>query len=159
MRYFLFDVITQLQLNEELRARKCVTLTDEVLHDHFPDIPVYPGALIIEGLAQAAGFLFEVSANQDTSRPVRRAVLSTVEKMKFKKPTGPGEVLEYRAKIDSVIDEVAMISVEARVGDEVRVQGRVMMTLLEVASNALTAQRLQIYHIWCRELSSCPVLR
>lgn len=159
MRYFLFDVIKELHLGESITAHKCVTLTDEVLHDHFPDIPIYPGALITEGLAQVAGFLFETSFNQDTTLPVKRAVLSTVDKMKFKIPTRPGEVLIYTAKIDSVIDEAAMISVEARVGDEVRVQGRLMMTLLAVESNALTAQRLQIYRIWCRELNPCPVLR
>ncbi|MFP5490227.1 MAG: 3-hydroxyacyl-ACP dehydratase FabZ family protein [Bacteriovoracia bacterium] len=159
MRYFLFDVIKELKLGETIKARKCVTLTDEVLHDHFPDIPIFPGALIIEGLAQVAGFLLETTHNQDASRPVRRAVLSTVDKMKFKIPSRPGDALDYFAKIDSLIDETAMLSVEARCGDEIRVQGRLMMTLLEVESNALTAQRLQIYKIWSRELQPCPILR
>src|SRR5262249_56251763 len=57
MRYFLVDKVTELVPGERIRGVKCVSLSDEVLHDHFPDFPVMPGALIVEAGAQLAGFL------------------------------------------------------------------------------------------------------
>ena len=44
MRYYLIDKVTALQVGTSATGVKCVTLTDEVLHDHFPDHPMLPGA-------------------------------------------------------------------------------------------------------------------
>ena len=46
MRYFLIDRVTELVVGERIRGIKAITLTDEVLHDHFPDYPVMPGMLM-----------------------------------------------------------------------------------------------------------------
>src|SRR5207244_2123277 len=46
MRYFLIDKVTEIVPGERIRGVKNVTLSDEILHDHFPDFPVMPGALI-----------------------------------------------------------------------------------------------------------------
>ena len=47
MRFFLIDKVTELQVGALIRGVKAVTLTDEVLHDHFPDHPVLPGTIRI----------------------------------------------------------------------------------------------------------------
>ena len=50
MRYFLIDKVTELVPGERARGVKNVTLSDETLHDHFPDHPIMPGALILLAL-------------------------------------------------------------------------------------------------------------
>jgi len=47
VRYFLLDKITAFQPNTFARGVKNVSLSDEVLHDHFPDHPIFPGALLV----------------------------------------------------------------------------------------------------------------
>ena len=51
MRYFLLDRVTDVVPGESARGIKNVTLTDDVLHDHFPDFPILPGALLVEAFA------------------------------------------------------------------------------------------------------------
>ena len=56
MRYYLIDKVTALTPGRSATGLKCVTLTDEVLHDHFPDHPMLPGALIVEAAAQPVSY-------------------------------------------------------------------------------------------------------
>ena len=42
MRFILIDKVTELVLGESVTGIKCITATDEVLHDHFPGIPIMP---------------------------------------------------------------------------------------------------------------------
>ena len=51
MRFFLLDKITEYEPKKSAKGLKCITLSDPVLHDHFPGLPLLPGALIMEGVA------------------------------------------------------------------------------------------------------------
>jgi 3-hydroxyacyl-[acyl-carrier-protein] dehydratase len=159
MRYFLLDKILSIDVGREAVGLKCVTLTDDVLHDHFPDLPVLPGALITEGLAQLAGFLLEATFNREDSSPPRRAVLEQIEKMKFHFPTGPGDSLTLKATVESLLEDAAQVSVEASVGEQKRARGRLTFAMLAVDSAKISAQRRDIYKIWTRELSNPPAFR
>lgn len=159
MRFFLLDMITDLTPGKEAKGVKCISLTEQVLHDHFPDHPIYPGALIIEGLAQVAGFLLEMTLNTDESKMPRRALLAQVDKMKFYQTSGPGDKLIYTAKIDSIINNSGMLTVEASCEGEKRVSGRLMFMMMEVPSKKLSEQRVDLYKIWTRNMKECLNLR
>lgn len=162
MKYFLLDRIDAIEIGKEARGTKCITLTDEVLHDHFPDHPILPGALIVEGLAQLAGFLLEATVNRgDTSdnQTVRRAILAQVDKMKFHHMSGPGDSLTYTTKIEFLREDAAQVSVEAACGAERRAAGKLTFALLPIDSPNVTAQRLSVYKIWTRQLSNPPAYR
>ena len=158
MRYFLLDKITEYKHKESSTGLKAITLTDPILHDHFPDYPILPGAMIIEGLAQLAGFLLESSFNAETEE-VKRAILVQVEKMKFYKTSGPGEVLTYKAEINSLLEDAAKVTVTAMCGDEVRTKGRLTFQMMGINSDNITKQRLDIYKIWTKGLENCPTLK
>lgn len=159
MRFFLLDKVTAVHVGEMASGVKCVTFTDEVLHDHFPDHPIMPGTLIVEGMAQLAGFLLEVSTNTSDAATIRRAVLAMIDRMKFHDTTGPGECLHYEARIHSMHATAAQVDVTARVGETIRAAGKLNFALLEIKSEQLTQQRLQLYRIWTAGLSPCPTLR
>lgn len=159
MRYFLLDKILSIEVGREAVGLKCVTLTDDVLHDHFPDLPILPGALITEGLAQLAGFLLESTFNRDETRPPRRAILVQIDKMKFHHPSGPGDTLTLRVSVDSFLEDAAQVAVEACVGEQKRARGKLTFAMIEVDSPRISAQRRDIYKIWTRELSNPPAFR
>src|SRR3954453_24073129 len=106
MRYFLIDKVTELTLGQSVRGVKNVTLSDEVLHDHFPDHPIMPGALILEAAAQLAGFLLELTVNA-ADEPPRRALLVQVELAKFHDFAGPGDQIELLVTLDAVRGDAA----------------------------------------------------
>lgn len=159
MRYYLLDRVTSVEVGKQITGLKCITYTDEILHDHFPDYPILPGAMITEGLAQLAGLLLELTFNADPSKKVRRAVLAQIEKMKFYSVSSPGDRLEYRAKVDSLLEDAGQVSVEAHCDGEQRAKGRLTFAMLEIDSPRVTAQRQEIYGVWTRKLQNFPPIR
>src|SRR4029078_3157877 len=94
MGYYLADSVRALSPGESARGIKCVTLTDEILHDHFPDFPMLPGALVVEAAAQLSGFLLEMTFNAAAgARPVVRAVLAQIQRAKFHHAVEPCDCL------------------------------------------------------------------
>ena len=52
MRWFWIDRFLEFESGRYAKAVKCVSLAEDYLHDHFPQYPVFPNSLVIEGLAQ-----------------------------------------------------------------------------------------------------------
>ena len=74
---------------------KNVTANEPHFQGHFPDNPVMPGVLIIEGMAQTAGAICTLSRGGETPALV---YFMTIDSAKFRKPVLPGDVLEYHVK-------------------------------------------------------------
>jgi 3-hydroxyacyl-[acyl-carrier-protein] dehydratase len=59
MRFLLIDCVRDFEPGRRLLAVKNVTLESPYFVDHFPGQPVFPGALLLEAMAQASGCLLE----------------------------------------------------------------------------------------------------
>lgn len=153
MRYFLVDRVTELVLGERVRGIKNVTLSDEVLHDHFPDHPIMPGALILEAASQLAGFLLETSLNEEGAR-ARRAVLVQVDKAKFYETTGPGDQLVIDVKMGPTRETAAQVTAQVHVGDRRVMRAGLTFVLRHVDSQRVHEQRRSLYRIWTRDLKT-----
>ena len=94
---------------------KNVTINEPHFLGHFPDNPVMPGVLLIEGMAQTAGVL---CLRQIDAATRQRAMVYfiTIDKAKFRKPAVPGDTIEYH--VDKVARRRNMFWYrgEARVG-------------------------------------------
>jgi len=155
MRYFLVDRVTELVPGERARGVKAVTLSDEVLHDHFPDYPVMPGMLLLEGAAQLAGFLLEMSLN-DADAPARRALLVQVRDAKFHRPVGPGSCVDLAATIESVLADAARVRTEVSVAGERVAAATLVFSMQLIDREAVHRQRRRLYQLWTRDLDTCP---
>ena len=155
MRYFLIDKVTEVTPGERARGVKCVTLSDEILHDHFPDYPVMPGALIVEALAQLAGFLLETTFNRPDA-PLRRALLAQIQQAKFHEMAGPGDRMELEVSMESSLDGAAQVTGEARVGDRKIVRALLTFVMKEIPSQRVHDQRRYVYSLWTRDLTPPP---
>jgi 3-hydroxymyristoyl/3-hydroxydecanoyl-(acyl carrier protein) dehydratase len=155
MRYFLLDKITAFESGTRAAGIKCVTLTDDVLHDHFPDHPVLPGALLIESMSQLGGFLVELSFHTGAGK-VRRAVLAQIKEAKFHQACKPGDRLELEALIESQLPDAARVSVTASIGEQRVARAELTFGMRDVDSERVHEQRRQIYRIWTQDLNPPP---
>ena len=157
MRFFLVDKVTELVPGERARGVKCVTLTDQILHDHFPDHPIFPGSLLIEGLAQLSGFLIETSRKPGEGRAMPdRAVLAQIDKAKFHKPAWAGDAIELTATLVSELDAAAVTEVTASVAGTEIARAKLTFMMMRVDSAAVQEQRRALYRVWTRELPNKP---
>ena len=148
MRYFLLDKITAFEPGSFATGVKNVSLSDEVLHDHFPDHPIFPGALLVEAMAQLAGFLLE-SGRADAPE---RAILAQIEKAKFHAPAGPGDQILLQVTLAQRLEAAAQVEATAHVGERCIGRARLTFMLRRVESARVTEQRAMLYRIWTREL-------
>lgn len=149
MRYFLVDKVTELQVGERACGVKNVTLSDEVLHDHFPDFPVMPGALILEAAAQLAGFLLEMTFNQGEG-PLRRALLVQVKQAKFYELCAPGDRIDLEVVIASRLESAALVRADVRVGEKRAARATLTFAMKVVDSERIHDQRRYMYKLWTR---------
>ncbi len=90
--FLLVDRIVAMNGDDSCIGIKNVTINEPHFQGHFPNRPVMPGILLIEGMAQTAGALCVRS--QKMARP-KLVYFMTIDKAKFRKPVVPGDVVEY----------------------------------------------------------------
>jgi 3-hydroxyacyl-[acyl-carrier-protein] dehydratase len=89
--FLMVDRIVDIRGDEHGVGIKNVTINEPHFQGHFPDNPVFPGVLMIEGMAQTAGVLCIAATG---ARPTSVFFL-TIDKAKFRKPVRPGDTIEY----------------------------------------------------------------
>ncbi|MCA0318960.1 MAG: 3-hydroxyacyl-ACP dehydratase FabZ [Proteobacteria bacterium] len=89
--FLLIDKVVRMRGDEFGVGIKNVTVNEPQFMGHFPNNPIMPGVLMIEGMAQTGGVMALVSAGS-TGKLV---FFMTIDKAKFRKPVVPGDVVEY----------------------------------------------------------------
>ncbi|MBW2732159.1 MAG: 3-hydroxyacyl-[acyl-carrier-protein] dehydratase FabZ [Deltaproteobacteria bacterium] len=78
---------------EHIIAYKLVSHNEPQFQGHFPDAPVMPGVLLLEGIVQSAALLAHHRGEFDATS--ERLFLMTIDKVKFRQPVSPGQRLDY----------------------------------------------------------------
>jgi len=89
--FLMIDKVVDIVPNESACGIKNVTINEPHFQGHFPGNPVFPGVLMIEGMAQTAGVLCIAATNV----PSNGVFFLTIDKCKFRRPVRPGDTLEY----------------------------------------------------------------
>ena len=95
--FLLVDRVVMLDAGKKLVAHKSVTVNEPFFQGHFPGLPVMPGVLIVEAMAQAGAILAMKSMDEDWSKKV--AYLASLDMVKFRKPVVPGDRLELHVEV------------------------------------------------------------
>lgn len=91
----LIDRATDIVLGESIEAYKNITFNEPCFTGHFPGKPIFPGVLILEAMAQAAGILgFKTAGNNDDLY-----LYAGIDKARFKRPVVPGDRLDFSVKL------------------------------------------------------------
>jgi 3-hydroxyacyl-[acyl-carrier-protein] dehydratase len=117
--FLLVDRITDIIKNETLVGYKNVTIGDNVFQGHFPGHPIYPGVMILEGMAQAGGILAFKSMNMSKEEAATKVVyFMSIDKAKFRAPVKPGDKLEYHISVIKQKGAIWMLKGKAFVDDK-----------------------------------------
>jgi 3-hydroxyacyl-[acyl-carrier-protein] dehydratase len=118
--FLLLDRVTNLVAKEFIVGYKNVTIGDNIFQGHFPGHPIYPGVMILEGMAQAGGILAFKSIGNITEEEAAQKVVYflSIDKAKFRKPVTPGDKLEYRVSVIKNKGTIWIFKGEAYVDDK-----------------------------------------
>lgn len=111
----LVDRILEVEPGKRAVGLKNVTINEEFFNGHFPGHAIMPGVLILEAMAQVAGFLM-LSIDELENRI---AVIAGIENAKFRKPVVPGDALVTEVEVISLRRSFGKMRLTARVGEDV----------------------------------------
>jgi len=99
--FLLVDRVTKIDSGESIEAYKNVSVSEGIFQGHFPGHPIYPGVMIVEGMAQAGGVLAFKSLSQEEQANADDKVVyfMSIDKCKFRAPVRPGDRLEYKISV------------------------------------------------------------
>jgi 3-hydroxyacyl-[acyl-carrier-protein] dehydratase len=130
--FLLVDRVLELEPGKRIVALKNVTINEPYFVGHFPHVPVMPGVLMIEALAQAAGILSFATANR-RSDPTSLYYFVGIDGARFKRPVGPGDQLRLEVEILRVARSIWKYGARATVDGAVAAEAELMCTLREVS--------------------------
>ena len=98
--FLLVDTVSSYVLNESLVAVKNISNNEPYFCGHFPEVPVMPGVLMVESLAQASGILMYVSFGRYPSVGDEDFFyLAGIDNTRFKRKVVPGDQLILRVDV------------------------------------------------------------
>jgi 3-hydroxyacyl-[acyl-carrier-protein] dehydratase len=92
--FLLVDKVIECEPKVRLVAIKNVTYNEPFFQGHFPHLPIFPGVLILEALAQATGLLAALS--DPALGKGMTYYLASIDNARFKRPVGPGDQLRLK---------------------------------------------------------------
>ena len=96
--FLLIDRVLDYTPGESLTAIKNVTINEPIFTGHFPNMPIFPGVLILEAMAQAAAILSFKTKNY-APEDIGVVYFAGIDGARFKKPVLPGDQLVLKVAI------------------------------------------------------------
>ena len=126
--FLLVDRVLELEKGKRIVAIKNVTINEPFFQGHFPHLPVMPGVLQIEALAQAAGILsFQTMGKVSDNQSVYYFV--GIDNARFKRPVGPGDQLMLDVRLTTTKRGIWKFSATAKVDGQVAAEADLMCAM------------------------------
>ncbi len=129
--FLLVDRILEYEPGKRIVGLKNVTINEPFFQGHFPAIPIMPGVLIVECMAQVGGcLLFESLEDRDE----KLVFFMGIERARFRKPVRPGDQLHVEVMVDRIKSRVGKMKGKAFVDGRLVCDARVMFSLVDRAA-------------------------
>jgi beta-hydroxyacyl-ACP dehydratase FabZ len=124
--FILVDRVIDVIPEKKIVALKNVSMNEPFFPGHFPEKPIMPGVLILEGMVQAAAILLGRTLPRNAHDNV---CFTGIDKARFRTPVVPGDQLIYEVKIKKQRSGVIKMDADAFVNDR-RVAEAELMVLI-----------------------------
>ncbi len=131
--FLLIDRIVEFEPRKRLVAIKNVTINEPFFQGHFPGVPIMPGVLVIEAMAQAGAVLI-LSELED--RESKLAVFTGIEKAKFRRQITPGDQLRIEVEVLALKMRIGRMEARALVDGKVACQATLTCQIVPKARQA-----------------------
>lgn len=128
--FILVDEVLEIDA-EHIVALKHVRADEYYFKGHFPEMPVMPGALIVESMAQA-GAIVALSKEENKGKI---AFFAGIDKVRFKKSVFPGDTLRLEVKLTRSRGPIGFGEGKAFVDGKLCVSGEIMFAIGEANKN------------------------
>lgn len=131
--FLLVDKVTNLVPGEHVEAYKNVTIGEHIFQGHFPGHPIYPGVMIVEGMAQAGGILAFKSASEAEQESAANKVVyfMSIDKCKFRAPVKPGDRLVYKLSVIKHRGNIWVLDAKAYVDEHLVCQAELKAMIVD----------------------------
>jgi UDP-3-O-[3-hydroxymyristoyl] N-acetylglucosamine deacetylase/3-hydroxyacyl-[acyl-carrier-protein] dehydratase len=128
-RYPMLLVDRVIEMDGDRRALgiKNVTMNEPFFEGHYPGMPVMPGVLIVEALAQLSGLLLSRKLEHSGKIPM----LLSLDKVKLRRPVVPGDQLILQSENIRVKARTGHVRCKAFVGDQVAAEAEIKFMLVD----------------------------
>lgn len=125
--FLLVDRVLEVELGKRILARKNVTVNEPHFVGHFPEIPLMPGVLQVEAMAQVGGVLLLLEPGNEG----KLALLTGIEKARFRKKVVPGDVLEIEVTVIKTRGPMGWVACKATVDGKTVSEAEISFALAE----------------------------
>lgn len=115
--FLLIDRVLDYTPGESLTAIKNVTINEPIFTGHFPGMPIFPGVLILEAMAQATGILGFKTVTERTENELY--LFAAIDEARFKRPVVPGDTMVIEVKFLKERRNMWKFYCEAKVDDQI----------------------------------------
>ena len=124
--FLLVDKIIELEPRERIVGIKQVTINEHFFAGHFPEMPLMPGVLQIEALAQVGAIL---ALREFADRAGKIPFFSGIEKARFRRPVVPGDTLRLEVFALRIGSKVQKMRGEASVDGKITTEAEIMCVI------------------------------
>lgn len=124
--FMLLDRVISCRPGLSITGYKNVTFNEPFFQGHFPDVPIMPGVLIVEAMAQLSGVLGFISKGK-TSEDGYLYLFAGVDKVRFKKQVVPGDQLILTSELTMEKQDIYKFNCRAYVGEKLAASAQVMI--------------------------------
>ena len=135
--FLLIDRVIDLTPKQRIVAIKNVTINEPFFAGHFPEMPIMPGVLIVEAIAQAGGALLLTEVED---RDNKLMVFTGIERARFRRPVIPGDQLRIEVEVKAWRVRAVRMEGTAYVGDKRVAEATVTCQLVDRSRGRSSAE-------------------